>query len=84
LTSSQGVGLTKAAGEACVEQFIQEGWLTKSPAGFVTLSERGLMELKGYLIATFNDIEDEEGGARTNYVKTCYGCQEIITKVFHW
>jgi len=81
LSSVRGVGLTKTAGEACVEQFIQEGWLVRSRAGFVTLTERGIMELKGYLTETFNEIEDEEAGTRTNYIKTCYGCQEIITKV---
>jgi len=81
LSSAQGVGLTKTAGEATIDKFIQEGWLVKSPAGFITLSERGLMELKGYLTETFNDLEDEEGGPRINNVRTCYGCQEIITQV---
>jgi len=82
LSSSPGVGLTKTAGEATIDQLIQEGWLVKSRAAFITLSERGLLELKGYLTGTFNDIEDEESGARINNIRTCYGCHEIITKVY--
>lgn len=82
LSSSPGVGLTKTAGEATIDQLIQEGWLIKSRAAFITLSERGLLELKGYLTGTFNDVEDEESGARINNIRTCYGCHEIITKVY--
>jgi non-structural maintenance of chromosomes element 1 len=78
--------LTKTAGELAVQTFIREGWLEKSPNGFITLSERGLLELKGYLMQTYNDMdegEDEEGGegGRVDKMRTCHACQEIITKV---
>ena len=82
LTSSQGVGLTKTAGESVIDKLIREGWLEKSRAGFISLSERGLLELKGYLMETFNDIEgDGDSGLRVDRIRTCHACQEIITKV---
>ena len=81
LSSSQGVGLTKTAGEAAVDAFIREGWLEKSKAGFITLSPRGLLELRGYLLDVFND-EGEEGDARTDKIRSCHVCAEIITQVY--
>jgi non-structural maintenance of chromosomes element 1 len=81
LCSSTGVGLTKTAGEAAVDTFIREGWLEKSRAGFYTLSERGLLELRSYLTDMFNDLEEEGEGTRIDKIRTCHACQEIITKV---
>lgn len=80
LCSSQNVGLTKTAGENAVDAFIREGWLEKSRVGFISLSERGLLELRSYLLEMFNDIEDE-GGARVDRIHMCHACQEIVTKV---
>jgi hypothetical protein len=84
LSSVQGVGLTKTAGDAAVDAFILEGWLEKSRSGFISLSERGLLELKGYLMEMFNDLEEEgEETVRSDKIRTCHACQEIITKVRH-
>ena len=80
LSSSVGVGLTKTAGEAAIDTFIREGWLEKSRAGFISLSERGLLELRSYLTDMFNDV-DEEGETTSDKIRTCHACQEIITKV---
>jgi Nse1 non-SMC component of SMC5-6 complex len=82
LTSTPGVGLTKTAGEATIDAFIHDGWLVKSRAGFITVSERALMELRGYLLETFaDDADGEEQQPRTTSIRTCRACQEIITKV---
>ena len=80
LSSTQGVGLTKTSGEAALDGFMREGWLEKSRAGFITLSPRGLLELRGYLLDMFND-EGEEGDARTDRIKFCHVCSEIVTQV---
>ena len=83
LSSTQGVGLTKTAGEAAIHTFIKEGWFEKSRAGFISLSERGLLELRSYLTEMFDDVE-EEGETRTEKrIRTCHACQEIVTKVVH-
>lgn len=81
LSSSQGVGLTKTAGEAAIQKFAREGWLEKSRGGFYSVSERGLLELKGYIMEMFNDPEDEAEGERSTKIRTCHACQEIVTKV---
>ena len=81
LCSSQGVKLTKTAGEVAVDNFIREGWLDKSRTGFLSLSERGLLELQGYLSEMFNDLDEDSEGTTNNKIRTCHACQEIITKV---
>lgn len=80
LSSADKVNLTKSAGEVALHEFIREGWLEKSRNGFITITERGLQELKEYLMEMFNDM-DEEGGGRVDKMRTCHTCQEIITKV---
>ena len=85
LTSAQGVGLTKMAGEQAINQFIREGWLERSRAGFLSLSDRGLLELREYLEETFNEVEEDEEGnenvRQTDRIRKCYTCREILTKV---
>jgi hypothetical protein len=82
LSSAQGVGLTKTAGEAAIQKFIRDGWLEKSRHGFYSVSERGLLELQGYLNEMFNDVDEEGQGETSNKIRTCHACQEIVTKVY--
>jgi len=85
LCSVPGVGLTRTQAENLLETFVQDGWLIRSRAGFVTLSERGLLELRDYLIETFNDVEGEEaemeGHSQSACIKQCRACEEIVTMV---
>ncbi len=68
--------------EKMLEKLNSEGWLEKSQAGFHTLSPRALMELKGWLVETYNDpVEDGEEGSRRDKIKCCHACKEIITMV---
>ncbi|KIW91643.1 uncharacterized protein Z519_07611 [Cladophialophora bantiana CBS 173.52] len=63
--------------ENMLHKLLDEGWLEKSRAGFYSLSPRALMELKGWLVDTYND-EDEDGNKREK-IKFCHACKEIIT-----
>ncbi|EXJ68864.1 uncharacterized protein A1O5_07796 [Cladophialophora psammophila CBS 110553] len=63
--------------ENMLHKLLDEGWLEKSRAGFYNLSPRALMELKGWLVDTYND-EDEDGNKREK-IKFCHACKEIIT-----
>ncbi|KAI9738731.1 MAG: hypothetical protein M1834_008236 [Cirrosporium novae-zelandiae] len=74
-------GLTQSEAEAVVDDLVDEGWFEKSRKGFLTLSARGLMELRGWLIDTYNDEEDEDDGGHVK-IKTCEACKEIITMNF--
>ncbi|KAG9241654.1 Nse1 non-SMC component of SMC5-6 complex-domain-containing protein [Calycina marina] len=69
-------GLTQHEAEKCLGVLVEEGWFELSMESYYTLTPRALMELKTWLIAMFNDPEDEEEGHR---IKNCEACKEIIT-----
>ena len=68
--------------EEMLDKLNKEGWLEKSQAGFHTLSPRALMELKGWLIDTYNEPAEEDGGPRQHKIKFCRACREIVTMVY--
>ncbi len=81
---SGGLGLTMVQAEKVLKGLVDEGWLERSSKGFYTLSVRGLMELRGWLVETYNDVEDEEdgdAGRPVPRVKSCFACKEIVTMV---
>ncbi|KAL4904176.1 hypothetical protein BDW74DRAFT_185811 [Aspergillus multicolor] len=69
--------LTMGQAETVLKQLCEDGWFEKSQKGFYTLSPRGLMELRGWLVATYND--ENEGGRRVQKIKFCAACKDIIT-----
>lgn len=81
---SSGQGLTMVQAEKILQGLVEEGWFEKSRKGFYSLSARGLMELRGWLVETYNDVgeeEDEEEEQPIPKVKNCFACKEIITVV---
>lgn len=56
---------------------VAEGWLERSRAGYYSLAPRSLMELKGWLIETYND--SEAGADVWQPIKLCEACKEIVT-----
>ncbi|OJJ08909.1 hypothetical protein ASPVEDRAFT_419801 [Aspergillus versicolor CBS 583.65] len=73
--AAQPLNMTQA--ETVLKQLVEDGWFEKSRKGYYMLSPRGLMELRGWLVATYND-ENEEG-RRGNKIKFCAACRDIIT-----
>ncbi|OJJ35988.1 hypothetical protein ASPWEDRAFT_172770 [Aspergillus wentii DTO 134E9] len=73
--AAQSLSMSQA--EMVMSQLVDEGWFEKSRKGFYSLSPRGLMELRGWLVATYNDENDE--GQRANKIKFCAACRDIIT-----
>ena len=69
--------------EKVLKTLVEEGWFERSTKGFYSLSPRALMELRGWLIETYNDLDDEEedDDDRVLRIKLCVGCKEIITQV---
>jgi hypothetical protein len=79
-TQSSNAGMLGARdAEAMLNKLLEEGWLEKSRHGFYSLSPRALMELKGWLVDTYNDEDD--AGERREKIKFCHACKEIITVV---
>jgi len=73
--------LTAHEVEVLLGKLVAEGWLDKSAKGFYSLSIRGLMELKGWLVETYNEPVDDEGDEFYQKIKFCHACKGIITKV---
>lgn len=84
-TQGSSGGLTMKEAEGMMGRLVDEGWLEKSRKGFYSLSARALMELRAWLVSTYNyvdeDDEDDGGRGRINKVKMCFACKEIVTVV---
>ncbi|RMZ88175.1 hypothetical protein DV736_g4591, partial [Chaetothyriales sp. CBS 134916] len=81
-TQSSSHNLTIKEAEDMLAKLMDQGWFEKSSAGFYTLTPRALMELKGWLVDTYNEAgDDEDGDARPGKIKFCHACREIITMV---
>lgn len=80
---SAGQGLKMVEAEKMLKTLVDEGWFEKSRKGFYSLSPRALMELRGWLIETYNDVDedDDEEEERTPRIKQCAACKEIVTMV---
>ena len=73
--SVQSLNMSQA--ETVMKRLVEEGWLEFSRKGFYSLSPRALIELRGWLVETYND--DAEDDNRTDKVKFCAACREIMT-----
>lgn len=84
-------GLTLKQAESLMHSFVDEGWLERVGHGretYYMLTPRALLELKGWLVDTFNepgdpeapDSDDEEGPGRRGVmrIKKCAGCDEVV------
>ena len=68
--------------EKMMKTLAEEGWFEKSQNGYYSLSPRALIELRGWLLETYNDIDDdEEDEGAPKRIKQCFACKEIITTV---
>ncbi|TID24809.1 DNA repair protein Nse1 [Venturia nashicola] len=67
-------GITQDRAEKLLGELVQEHRFERSRAGFYSLSPRQLMELRGWLVETYNEEEEE-----WQRIKTCDGCKEIVT-----
>jgi len=79
---SLGQGLTMVQAEKMLRTLVEEGWFEKSRRGYYSLTPRALMELRGWLMETYNDVgddDDEEDEETVIKVKLCFACKEIIT-----
>jgi hypothetical protein len=73
--------LTMTQAQDMMKSLMSEGWFEKSRKGYLSLTPRALMELRTWLVSTYND--DEEDGRRTKAyrIKFCAACKDIITVV---
>lgn len=76
---SLALSLTMDHAERLLASLVAEGWLEKSNT-YYTLSPRALMELRGWLLETYNEPADEEDGeGGVERIKLCQACRDIVT-----
>lgn len=70
-------GLTTSQAERLLASLVAEGWFERSKEGWYTLSVRALIELRTWLVATYNepDVEADEW----QRIKNCEACKSIVT-----
>ncbi|KAF3024235.1 hypothetical protein E8E14_011624 [Neopestalotiopsis sp. 37M] len=56
---------------------VDEGWFEKSREGYYSLSTRALLELRAWLVETYND--PDLGPDEWQRIKFCEACKEIVT-----
>lgn len=85
--TGQAQSISMHQAEALLDTLVAEGWFECSRKKYYSLAPRALMELRGWLIETYNDDADpEEGGdddeeeaAGAHKVKFCSACRDIVT-----
>lgn len=70
-------GLKSSEAEAMMSSMVDEGWFERSREGLYTLTPRALMELRSWLVESYNDPDAEDG--EWQRVKFCVACKEIVT-----
>lgn len=81
-TQAQNVGLTMSQAEKMLQNMVDEGWFELSTRGYYTLTPRALLELRGWLMETYNDQADDGEDEEEQYekIKFCQACKEIVTQ----
>ncbi|KAF5023515.1 hypothetical protein F66182_4427 [Fusarium sp. NRRL 66182] len=70
-------GLKHSEVEAVLASLVEGGWFEKSHEGFYTLSPRALLELRPWLVETYND--PDLGPRDWQRIKFCEACKDIVT-----
>ncbi|KAL2761210.1 hypothetical protein ACRALDRAFT_1059137 [Sodiomyces alcalophilus JCM 7366] len=70
-------GLKHSEVEKMLFELVGQGWLEKSSTGRYSLSPRALMELRSWLVESFNDPEAAPG--EWQRIKFCEACKNIVT-----
>lgn len=84
-TQGQNANLTMSQAEKVLALMVEEGWFELSRSGFYSLSPRTLMELRSWLVETYNvppeenEDSDEEDEVEHTKIKFCAACREIVT-----
>lgn len=74
--------LTQSQAESMMNSMVEEGWFERSRAGFHSLTPRALMELREWLVETYNEPpadDDEDEDEVQVKIRTCKACKEIVT-----
>ena len=78
-TPTQAVdkGLRHSEVEDVLGILVEGGWLEQSREGYYSLSQRGLLELRPWLVDTYNDPDAEPN--EWQRIKFCDACKDLVT-----
>lgn len=76
-TQAADKGLKHSEVERMMHRLVSEAWLEESPNNFYSLTPRALMELKTWLVESYND--PDAGPQEWQRIKFCKACKEIVT-----
>lgn len=77
--------ITRHQAENLLDTLVQEGWFEVSRKKIYSLAPRALMELRGWLIETYNDDEPEDDQDEDDdhqpeqRIKFCAACRDMVT-----
>lgn len=77
--------LTMSQAEKVLEDMVAEGWFELSQRGFYSLTPRALLELRSWLMDTYNEERDGEDDDADDdeephqKIKLCHTCRDILT-----
>ncbi|CAI4210682.1 unnamed protein product [Parascedosporium putredinis] len=74
---SQDKGLRHSDVNRVLDELVEGSWLEKSPEGFYSLAPRALIELRTWLLDTYNDADAPAD--EWQRIKSCEACREIVT-----
>lgn len=80
-TQGKASSITMTQAEKMLDGLVDEGWFEKSRAGYLSLSPRALIELRNWLLETYNEPPDEHDPQSIERVRLCEACKEIVTIV---
>ncbi|QPH16261.1 hypothetical protein C2857_000862 [Epichloe festucae Fl1] len=75
-TQSTDKGLKHSEVETVLGSLVDGGWFSKSRDGFYALTPRALMELRPWLVETYNEAAAADEWQR---IKFCEACKDILT-----
>ncbi|CAK3827460.1 related to DNA repair Nse1 [Lecanosticta acicola] len=89
-TNGNAADITMHQADLMLQSMVAEGWFELSENGYYSLSQRGVLELKDWLVKTYDDADDEEeeeeeeeegggGDPAHKKIKSCSACRQIIT-----
>lgn len=70
-------GLRHSDVHRVMEELVSANWLEKSPDGFYAPAPRALMELRTWLVDTYND--PDAAPDEWQRIKSCEACKEVVT-----
>ncbi|MBE3050213.1 hypothetical protein IMZ48_48495 [Candidatus Bathyarchaeota archaeon] len=76
-TNTTDRGLRHSDVHRVMDDLVAGAWFEKSPDGFYALAPRALVELRTWLLDTYNDPDAPAG--EWQRVKNCEACREVVT-----